>query len=141
MNGLASLIRWRRFLLDERRKELAALRARAGELAEEGRRLAAAPRAEQPVVDRDAALGFALGGYIDAVLGRRRALAATEAKLGEEIAVAENAVADAFAELKRYEIAAERAAEATRIAAAATERRQLDELALDNHRRAQEPQA
>jgi flagellar protein FliJ len=135
VKGLHSLIRWKRYLLDERRKALALLRGRALDLADEARKLEEAPAAEQPVVAEDASLGFALGGFIEGLLTRRRAITESEARLAEEIAVAEDAVQTAFAELKRFEIAAAREADAARAAEAAEEVKEADELALDKYRR------
>ena len=138
MKSLPSLIRWRRFLLDERRKGVAQLYKRVAELEAEDQALAHAPAAEQPIVAKEPALGFLLGGFVGSLLTRRRQLAARAAELAAEIETAQEGLREAFTELKRYEVAAARLAEERRQAEALAENKQLDEIAGDNHRRRQE---
>ena len=134
MRGVDGMIRLSKWRLDERRRELRGLEdmlaGLVGELAALSREL----ESEQTAARRDNVISL-YGSYAKSVINRRENL---ERSIEEtEVAVEEkkDEVSAAFQDLKRYEIAAERAA---RRAAEEYERRDqaaLDEIALSMHRR------
>lgn len=134
MRGVDGMIRLSKWRLDEKRRELRGLEdmlaGLVGQLAALGQEL----EAEQAAAKRDNVISL-YGSYAKSVIGRRenleRSIAETEVAVEEK----KDEVSAAFQDLKRYEIAAERAA---RREAEEYERRDqaaLDEVALTMHRR------
>lgn len=107
MRGLAGLIRLHRWKLDERRKKLADMETLAVELRAQLVRLDETLKAEAELsaTSLDAARSFS--AYMAAETERRSRLTATIAELERELAAARDEVAQAFRELKTYEITLE----------------------------------
>jgi len=136
MSTLESLIRLHRWQVDERRRQVAELEGLAEKLRQEMARLAQERAAEQTAAGASFLARHVYPGYIRHALERQKtleqSLAATEAR----IAQARDALAEAFQELKRYEVAAA-SRERLRISAAARrERLETDAIAIENYRRA-----
>ena len=135
MKGLAALIRVHRFQVEERRKKLAGLQSLRHELQDKIAGL------EQALVDEGAERGDSVeaarsySGYLRAELDRRRRMEATIAELGGEIAAAEDEVAQAFRELKSYEITLERRSQERLLRRRRREQQLLDEIGATIHRR------
>jgi flagellar export protein FliJ len=134
VSQFASQIRLHKWHTDEARRELADLE-----------RLEAGLRADlaglEAEVAREAALSLALeaqvtiGAYAAAVVLRREKLGRSIAEVVERVAEARERLRDAFAELKKFELAAEAAAARLRRAAERREQVALDEVALNQFRR------
>lgn len=136
MRGLATLIRAQRWRVDAMRREIGELEGRAADLR------AACGRFEVEVIEeqaraRDDAVGrFAYaGGYAQAVIARRAALAQAVLDAEAEIAARRQALADLFAELKRYEIVRDQREARAAAEEARRETMAADELGLELHRR------
>lgn len=135
MKGLAALIRLHSWRLDEKRRELADLQGLEDQFLEDLRRLAAEMAAEQEFAKTSDTGAFSYGGFAVGVIERRKRIEASIAEVRRRIEEKNDEVAEAFRELKRYEITqAERLkrqrAEAERHAQAA-----LDEMSLIQHQR------
>lgn len=136
MRGLATLIRAQRWRVDAVRREIAELEGRVAE------RRAAAASFEVEVVEEqararadDIARFAYAGGYAQAVIARRAAIAQSILDFEAEVASRRQELAELFAVLKRYEIVQER--RAARAAAEESRREAIvaDELGLELHRR------
>lgn len=134
MKGLPNLIRLHRWRLDEKRKNLVELERLAVELREQAARLEAEMKQEQQAAAGSREAGYAYGAYADTVIARRGAIAASLAEVKAKITQAAEAVAEAFRELKRFEVAQERREQAAKDKAAKIDRQILDELGLQAHR-------
>lgn len=134
---LQTLIRLNRFEVDEKRRALAALLDQEAEMQGRIRRIDAELKAEQEAfASADIQqLGAAFGPYAAAAKERKAALLEELADLYPQIEQARADLADAFAELKKYEIAeANRAADEAAEEARA-EGLELDEMGLAAYRR------
>lgn len=136
MRGLATLIRAQRWRVDAARREIAELEGRAAETRQ------AAARFEVEIVEeqaraRDDEIGrFAYaGGYAQAVIARRGALAQSILDIEAEITLRRQELAELFAVLKRYEIVHDRRAARAAAEEARREAIAADELGLELHRR------
>jgi flagellar protein FliJ len=135
MSALDSLIRLHRWQLDERQRDLATLEALAASLAEERRRLEAEDRREREAAVTAPETAFAYAGYVRAMIERKRKLNQSEAEISSRILGAREALAEAFQEVKRYEIAAASRAKQQAAKLARIEQQALDELGIEGHRR------
>ena len=107
MTGLVNLVRLHRWILDEKRQNLADLLQLAERFKEELGVLEQSLEAERTEASRtlDGALAFQT--YIAPALDRRGKLRRTIANLDSEIELARDEVGAAFQELKKYETAQE----------------------------------
>jgi chromosome segregation ATPase len=133
--ALETMIRVQRWQLDERRQQLAELERLAEKLRGEARRLVEELAAEQRAATQSTEAGFAYAGYAKAMVDRQARLQDSLAEVDGQIAQARDALAEAFAEMKRYEMA--QAGRVRRARASAARRQQIlqDELAMQMHRR------
>lgn len=107
MSELDTLIRLHRWQLDEKRRALADLQALADRLEEEKARLEAEVAREQEAARNSADVAFSYAGFAQVAIERRRRLEQSVAQIHAQVAVATDEVAEAFQELKRYELAQE----------------------------------
>ncbi len=135
MKGLAALIRLHTWRLDEKRRELADLQRLEDQFLEDGRRLEAEVAAEQEFAKTSDSGSFSYGGFAVGVIERRKRIEASVAEVRRRIDDKRAEVADAFQELKRYEIT--QAERLKREQAEADRRTQadLDEISLMQHQR------
>lgn len=135
MSALDSLIRLHRFQLDERRRDLATLEELAAKLKEQQRQLEDENKREQQAAlgSIEAAGGYA--GYAAGFLERRRKLAQSQAEVAQQIVRAREALAEAFQEMKRYEITAANRARQQELREARRQQQVLDDLGIDRFRR------
>jgi flagellar protein FliJ len=135
VKGLAALIRLHTWRLDEKRRELADLQRLEDQFLEDGRRLEAEVVAEQEFAKTSDSGSFSYGGFAVGVIERRKRLEASIAEVRRRIEDKRAEVAEAFQELKRYEITQ---AERLKRERAEVERRtqaSLDEISLIQHQR------
>jgi flagellar protein FliJ len=135
MSALESLIRLHRWHLDERRRDLATLETLAEKLREERHKLDAEGKREQAVAgsSAEAALGYA--GYARSLIDRRRKLEQSQTEVAEQIVRAREALAEAFQEMKRYEIAAANRQRQQEQREAKRQQRVMDDLGAESFRR------
>lgn len=135
MKGLAALIRLHSWRLDEKRRELADLQRLEDQFLEDARRLEAEVAAEQEFAKSSDSGAFSYGGFALGVIERRKRIEASVAEVRRRIEDKRAEVAEAFRELKRYEIT--QAARQKRERAEAERRTQasLDEMSLIQHQR------
>lgn len=135
MSTLESLIRLHRFQLDERRRQLADLDQLAAKLRQELERLEIEQKVEQTIAAQsfEAAQGY--GAYARNLIERRQRLTHSLAEVEQQILQAREELAEAFQEVKRYEITADNRARQQRQKLARRQQALMDELGLDRHAR------
>jgi flagellar protein FliJ len=135
MSTLDSLIRLHRWQVDERRRRVAELEELAEKLREDLRRLEAEQASEQEIAQRMPEVTSSYGSYAGALIERRRKLNQSLTDTEQQTAKAREVLAEAYQEAKRYEIAAARRVLNQRQQADRLEQHDMDELAIDIHRR------
>ncbi|WP_395824046.1 hypothetical protein [Elstera sp.] len=124
--SLKPLIRYRKFELDERRRELRALEDLATQIDASIVALDQEVMRERQLAANDMLLARYWPTYSDWARGRREALVQNRLQIGEQILKAEDAVTDAYRELKKFEVA-----EANRLAREKAEQDRKDRIRLD----------
>lgn len=135
---LKTLIRLNRFDVDEKRRSLQALLDHEAEIQQAIRNLEEELAAEQKVAadaEVQQAIGAVYGGYAVANKERKEAQLEKLAELYPQIESARAALAEAFANLKKYEIARQNRQDEEAAEEARKEGLELDELGLAGHRR------
>ncbi len=137
MSGLPGLIRLHKWQLEEQQRQLAQLEGLQQQFVGRIRILDAEVAAESAAAGAASETGHVLGGYIQASLQRRRNLEQSAAGAQSQIDDVREQVAEAFQELKRFELAHEQHLGRERKAAKRRERVQEDELGINMFRRRQ----
>ena len=132
---LESLIRLHRWQVDERRRQVAELEGFAEKLRQDMARLAEERAAEQTAAGASFLARHVYPGYIRRALERQKTLEQSLAETEAQIAQARDALAEAFQELKRYEVASASRDRLRMTAAARRERLETDAIAIANFRR------
>lgn len=137
MSRLDSIIRLHRWQLDEKRRRLVELQAMADDTR---RRIAALDREiREEAKSADAAGGEAYPGswqaYARTMRERRENLEVTLCTIESQVGEINEAIAEAFQELKKFELISEARARRVRETAARREQFALDEIALTGFRR------
>lgn len=135
MTALDSLIRLHRWQLDERKRDLATLEDLALQLGLEQRKLQAEDEREQLVASASPDAAFAYAGYARGLIDRRRKLEQSQSETADQIARAREALAAAFQEVKRYEIAAANRIKVQEQREAKRQQKVLDDLGGEGFRR------
>ena len=135
MSALESLIRLHRWQTDERKRHLADLEALAAKLREEQRRLALEDEREQAAASASPDAAYAYAGYAHGLIERRRKLLQSLAEIDGQVAKASEALAEAFQEVKRYEITAATRLRQQQLREQKRQQRTLDELGVETYRR------
>src|SRR3546814_668402 len=126
VKSFASLIRLHQWQLDEKRRALAELQTLADRLEGEIQRLDAEIAAEREVAERDPGSSPGFGLYVKSALNRRERLKQSVRQVETQIAAAREEIAEAFQDLKKFELAQE-----DRDRRAALRRRRIETIALD----------
>jgi flagellar export protein FliJ len=137
MNGLDGLIRLNKWKLDEKRQALAELERLAQRLRDQLALLEHELAAEQKVAGQSMEAGIAYGHYANAVIARRATLAKSLTEVEDQIRHALDDVADAFRELKKFDIVKARRDREAAEKNKRLQQMQLDEVGLTLHRRAE----
>ena len=136
MSTLDSLIRLHRWQVDERRRQLAELEALGLKPRQELARLADERTNEQAAAGASFLARHVYPGYLRRAMERQKTLEQSLAETEAQTLAAREALAEAFQELKRYEVA-QASRERLRISAAARrERLETDAVAIETFRRA-----
>lgn len=125
--------------LDEKRKRLAALEERLAEARAVRQALDDEQAREQQVASQETGLvGFAYGAYAGRLVQRREEADRAIAKAEQSVEEQREIVRDAFAELKRYEMAHQARLEKARKEREAKDQMEIDEIAGNLLRRKDE---
>ena len=135
MKGIDGLIRLQRWRLDEARRRLADLERLKEEFQGKQRALEEEIAREQSLASSDESGRRAWSNFAERALQRRATLARSVAEAETALADASDEVNEAFREVKKLELAAERAERRQQEAAQRREQLRLDAVALDMHRR------
>ncbi|MEI6558809.1 MAG: flagellar FliJ family protein [Rhodospirillaceae bacterium] len=138
MTDLRPLIRFHKWQLDEKQRALAELRNHEDRILADSARLEEEIKAEQRTAGSNYEVAFGYGAFARAAIGRRQLFARALAEVRDRIALAAEDLAEAFREVKTYELAQEE-----RDKRLAEERRHKENLTLDEtaqigHRRREE---
>lgn len=135
MSALDSLVRLHRWQVDECRRQLADLDLLAHKLQQEQQRLAEEQQSEQAAAANSFEAASAYGGYALRLIERRKKIQHSLASVEQQIAAARDALATAYRETKRYELAAANRATQRRRQLDRQQQRALDEIGVDAYRR------
>ncbi len=124
--SLKPLIRFRKFELDQRRRELRALEDLAAQIDASIVALDEEVANERRLAANDLLLARFWPTYAEWAKGRREELVQNRLQIGEQILKAEEAVTEAYRELKKFEVA-----EANRIAREKAEQERKAQIRLD----------
>lgn len=133
MKSRESLIRLKRFQVDDKRRQLAQIETMIAEFDRMAAELDAQIASEQERVGIDDISHFAYPTFAKAAMQRRDNLKASAEELHGQLEQAQDALAEAVEELKKIELLEERDQEREREAADAVEQEQMDEIAGRNH--------
>mgnify|MGYP000058217686 CR=1 FL=1 len=135
MTALSELVRISRWHLDEKRQKLGDLERLADQLREDLRKLDETIAQEQRVVQEDPSARETYSAYIQAEMQRRARLEQSIANVESEIESAREEVAEAFRELKKYEMAKANQDERDNQRQKKAEEKRMDEMGLQLHQR------
>lgn len=138
MNGLEGLIRINKWKLDEKRQALAELERLAQRLRDQLTMLEQEIVAEQKTAGASFEAGAAYGDYANGVIARRATLSKSLSEVEGQIRHALDEVADAFRELKKFDIVKARRDREAAEKSKRLQQMQLDEIGLTLHRRSAE---
>lgn len=135
MNSLGTLIRLKQEQLDQKRLVLRRLEDEIAAIHTRLELLAAEVACETEAARGDAEASYGYGTYLASARTRRTGLEARLAQVNAAVAEAAAEVADAFREMKRFELAQSFAAQRAAAEAARREQAHLDEVGLSRYRR------
>ena len=135
MSSLDTLIKLHRWQLDEQRRKVAEFENLAEKLRTELNRLDGENQFEQRIAGNSHEANYAYSGYAKSLIDRRAKLTRSIEETEQQIVDARAALADAFAEVKRYEVAAANRLLAKHRGIERLRQQELDEVALAGFRR------
>jgi flagellar export protein FliJ len=135
MKGLPALIRLHTWELDGKRRELADLQRVEDGFHAEVSKLESDMLAEQEYAKDSESGVFAYGGFAAGVIHRRQVLAQSIAEIQLRIEAKREEVAEAYQELKRYEITLANREKQERLEQERLDQANLDEISLVQYER------
>ena len=135
MRNRESLIRLHKFQVDERRRKVAEIELLLNEFRNKERELEAQVLAEQERAGISDEAHFAYPMFAKSVQKRRENILQSIADLDLQLGAAQEELAAAFRELKKYELMEESRKRKVRKQTQQLEQAELDEIALQIHRR------
>jgi flagellar protein FliJ len=135
MSSLDTLIKLHRWQLDEQCRKVTEFESLTEKLRAELQRLDGEKDYEQQVAGGSHEASFAYSGYAKTLIDRRAKLNQSIQETEQQIVEARAALADAYAEVKRYEIAAANRLLAKHRGLERLRQQELDEVALAGFRR------
>jgi flagellar FliJ protein len=135
MRNRESLIRLHRFQVDEKRRKVAELEVMLAEFRNRERELESQVQTEQRKAGISDVAHFAYPMFAKSVIRRRENILNSISDISQQIEAAKEELAQAFQELKKYEIMQEGRKRRIRKEVAHIEQAHLDSVALDMHRR------
>lgn len=136
MKSLPTLIRLKQQSLDEKRVVLTRFETEAANIVSMIENLAVEVACETEAARGDASNTYGYGNYLARARARRTGLEARLAEVRDLIAAAADEVADAFREMKRFELAQTFSDQREAAEAARREQAILDDVGLTGYRRA-----
>ncbi len=133
--GMTGMIRLQKWQLDEKRRDLVALEKMRDDLKQNLTDLQNELIAEQRKVAESPVVSIAYAGYAQQVMARRVNIVNSMLEVDASIENSKDQVAEAFKELKKYEVVEQRAREREYRARDLRQQNELDELAINMHRR------
>lgn len=130
MKSRETLIRLKKFQVDERRRRLAQIEAMVAEFERMAADLEREITLEQERAGIHDPAHYAYPTYAKAAIGRRENIKRSKADLTSQLEAAREALGDAFNELKKVELIEERDQARERAAEAAREQAELDQVGL-----------
>jgi flagellar export protein FliJ len=137
VSSLKTVIRLHKTQLDEKRRELVELQNLGDQLHGQLHQLDAEVLHEQQIASLHPEVAFSFASYIREARVRRQRLEHQIAHVNEKISIATDAMAEAFQELKRFELAEEERVRCEKAELRHKEELMLDETALVGFRRRQ----
>ncbi len=134
--GLATLIRMQQRELDTLRKRMVILTQNRDALMEQSAQLQEDLEEEVRLAGELAGMSGFFGDYSEHIKSKREKLHKEAAKLEKKIAAMTEEIAQAFGELKKYEIALEHQLKEEKKQRELQEQKQMDEIAARKHREA-----
>ena len=135
MSSLDTLIKLYRWQLDEQRRRVAEFERLADKLRAQLKRLDEEEASEQQVATDSHDASYAYGGYARSLIDRRAKLTKSVRETEQRIVEARAVLTDAYAEVKRYEIAAANRLLAKHRGLERLRQQELDEVATSGFRR------
>jgi flagellar biosynthesis chaperone FliJ len=135
MSSLDTLIKLHRWQLDAQRRKVAEFESLAEKLRAELQRLESEEQFEQRIAGDSHEANYAYSGYAKSLIDRRAKLTRSIEETEQQIVETRAALADAYAEVKRYEIAAANRLLAKHRGIERLRQQELDEVALAGYRR------
>ncbi len=132
MKSIATLIRLKRWALDEKRRALADLERLRAEMLDRTAALQKEIVAEQASAPAEV-VQFAYAAYVRRAMGQREALGQSIAGIDSQIAEAQLEIGEVFSELKRYERVQEMAQQKAQSEIKRRETAVMDEIAGRRH--------
>ncbi|HAU29110.1 MAG TPA: hypothetical protein DCW68_03255 [Rhodospirillaceae bacterium] len=135
MSDLKSLIRLRRWELDEKRRILMDLNQLAMRLEAEKKHVEddMAREHEESADVMESSPTF--GAYVASAIARRKSLESSISQVAERIETAAEELRESFRELKKYEVAQDSRDTEARMETLREENKLMDEIATEGHRR------
>ena len=135
MKALHNLVRVHRWQLDEKRRQFAQLEKLRADLGRQEAKLAEEMAAEQAAADKAGAAATTYPAYVQEARARRKRVADSIAEVERQMLTAQQDIAEAYAEVKKYETALAHMEKRDQSRRERTQRIAQDELAMDMHRR------
>lgn len=135
MKRYANLIRLNKWRVDERRRHLSELETLAQEMRGRLDRMNAELKAERDLAQENKSVGHTYIAYAAAMNQRREMIQESITKIAEQIIAAREEVAEAYRELKKYEIVEQNRLRQSRQQEQRREQAVQDEIALNMYRR------
>jgi len=135
--GMAGMIRLHKWQLDEKRRNLVELENMRDDLHQKLQNLRAELASEQKKVAESQVVSITYAGYAQQVMSRRENIENSLTEIDVSIEDMKDQVAEAFKELKKYEIVEQREREREITERNLRQQNELDELAINMHRRSQ----
>lgn len=133
--GIQALIRIHRWQLDELRRKAAPLEQQRQDLLDHGLALMAQLETERAAVSEGFGTMADLQTFKDRVMLQHDEITRRVAEIDQTIEQLREQMADAFQDVKKFEITEEQRQESVKRARDHREQSQLDEIGLNNHRR------
>jgi flagellar export protein FliJ len=135
MKGLATLIKLRRRSLDELRRKMVTLENQKRQLQEATARLREELQREMEMAGKRPEMANFFGGFAKRIKTRRDTIAAEITSLDKQMDKLTDEIADAYGEVKKFEIAEENAQKRTEEKEKRRDTVALDEMAAQQDRR------
>lgn len=132
--GLSGIVRLHKWQLDEKRRQITELELMRDELVKKQEQLQANLIAEQKNLSKSNIVDINYANYAASVMRRRQNLEVSINEVDVSIENMKDELAEAFKELKKYEIVEQRAIEREQLELKKREQDRLDELSLNMFR-------